>query len=92
MLYRLISDNQMWVEKTYNEEMEKVNEEVTDIVDDKVGYYWIEASGRDEVLKVMDFIQGEEVLKKLVNGDLEDFEEAEQQYEYAKIRDERPPQ
>lgn len=95
-MYRLHSDEKVWQETTYDEEMKCLNGgRVTDIADDEVSYHWITAIGedeRDEVLKVSDFVQGEEVVKKLGNGDLEDFEEAEEQYEYAKIRDERPPQ
>jgi len=57
-----------------------------------VGYYWIESTDREEVLKVMDFQQGEEVIKKLGEGLLESFEEVEERYDYAEIRERRPPQ
>ena len=94
-MYQLKTDETHWVERTFNENMERANERVTDIYDDHEGYYWIRAIGedsRDEVLKVMDFPQGEEILTRLHTGEIESLEEAEQQYEYAEIREERPPQ
>lgn len=97
MSYVLVSDSPYWVESdwVYDEEKEELvdtDREITDIVDDHISYYWIYSDDRDEVLKVMDFVQGEEIVKRLENGELDDLEHAETEYEYAEVRDERPPQ
>jgi len=92
--YFLHCDEPHWVTTVWNEEMTELNEdrEITDIMEDTVCYYWIKASDREDVLKVNDFIMGEEVIKKLSEGTLESFEDAEKQYEYAEIKNVRPPQ
>jgi len=93
MSYFLNCDEPHWVLTVWNSDMEETDDrEVREPVDDEISYYWIESEERDEVLKVMDFIQGEEIVKKLGNNDLEDFENAEMEYEYAEIREKRPPQ
>lgn len=92
MTYFLHCDEPHWVETVWDSSMETNDREITDIMDDQISYYWITSDEREEVLKVMDFVQGEEVVKALAEGDLEDFEDAVENYEYTEIRDERPPQ
>lgn len=91
MTYKLKGDEQYWVETTWNEEMETLRRDITDIADDKVGYFWITSTERYKVLKVSDFIQGETVITDLNEGRIESFEEAEEEYEYAEIQEDRPP-
>lgn len=92
MSYKFHSDEKVWQVSVFDEEMTLQNGgETTDMVEDAEGYYWITSTERDEVLKVSDFAQGEEIVKKLGNGDLNSFEEATGKHEYTEIRDVRPP-
>lgn len=95
MTYKLHVDNKMWVEGVYNEEMEKLRSDVGSIVDDHAGFYWITSTEREEILKVGNFIDGEDIITEL-NSEAEDevdnFEEAVDKYNHTEIQDERPPQ
>jgi len=90
--YKFHSVEKVWQKTVYDEEMEVTDGVTTDFVDDEVGYYWITSEDRDDVLKVMDFCQGEDIITELKEGNLEDFEDAVENYEYTEIRKNRPPQ
>jgi len=92
MTYKLHTDNPYWVKATFNEEMEKLKQEVGDIYEDQVGYYWITSTEREELLKVADFIDGEDIITELTSDEgVNTFEEAVEKYQYAEIQEERPP-
>lgn len=91
--YTLICDEAHYVESAYNEEMEQVEREIvgTEGLEMCESYYWITANDRDIKLEVRDFMMGEEILQKLSSGELEDLEEAEEEYRLASVKEQRPP-
>lgn len=92
MSYKFHADEQVWQETVFDEEMDCINGgRTTDIVDNSEGYFWITSTDRDEVLKVMDFPQGEDIITDLREGNLDSFEEVTGSYEYTEIMEERPP-
>ena len=87
-------DEPHYVESAYNEEMEQVEREIagSEGLEMCESYYWIEAENRDDVLKVDNFVEAEELMKEFREGNLDDFEHAEQEYPHtAQIRSTRPP-
>jgi len=85
--YRLISEEPVWEEHVYNEDIVLETTRNNGVVEYEDKYQWIEANDRDQVLKLKDFPQGEEIIQKLDDGTYENLEEAEEDNRGAEICD-----
>jgi len=85
--YKLISEEPVWEEHVYDEDMVLESTRNNGVVELKERYQWIEANDRDQVLKLKDFPQGEEIIQKLSDGTYENLEEAEKDNRGAEICD-----
>jgi len=85
--YKLISEEPVWEEHVYNEDIVLESTRNNGVVEYEDKYQWIEANDRDQVLKLKDFPQGEEIIQKLDDGTYENLEEAEEDNRGAEICD-----
>ena len=85
--YRLVSEEPVWEEHVYNEDIVLESTRNNGVVEYEDKYQWIEANDRDQVLKLKDFPQGEEIIQKLTDGTYENLEEAEEDNRGAEICD-----
>jgi len=85
--YKLISEEPVWEEHVYNEDIVLETTRNNGVVEYEDKYQWIEANDRDQVLKLKDFPQGEEIIQKLDDGTYENLEEAEEDNRGAEICD-----
>lgn len=94
--YTLEADEPMYVRTSFNEKIETENQRIDsgDGLEYDQHYYWITSTDRDEVLKVDNFMEAEQIIKLLADGTFESFEEVTEDEEYevvTEIRSERPP-
>lgn len=93
-MYKLECDEPAYVRTTFNQDTEKVREEVdqTSAVNDLERFYWITSEDVDEVLAVDNYSEAEKILLKLRDGKYNSFDEAHEENPHVtEVRGNRPP-
>lgn len=74
-MYRLKLEEQSIVRRTYNEDMEKQRENISEQINMSNSICWIESEERDDFLKVPNMMAGENILIQLVENEEVSFED-----------------
>lgn len=74
-MYRLKLEEQSIVRRTYNEDMEKQDENISEQINMSNSICWIESEERDDFLKVPNMMAGENILIQLVENEEVSFED-----------------